>query len=141
VKLAAPEAEPKPTPPPKLEAARVKSWLGGRCDAREVEPPIRQKQRLSIRLIKEVVADDFEVSVDNIDGHSRLHEFVIPRMIGMYLCRSMTIHSFPEIGRRFGGKDHTTCLWAFRKIGQSISTDAKLAERVSLIKAKILALT
>jgi hypothetical protein len=59
------------------------------------------------------------------------------RQIAMYLARKHTDHSFPEIGRRFGGRDHTTILHAFHKIGDLVLRDAVVAETVSELEAAI----
>ena len=58
---------------------------------------------------------------------------VVPRQIGMYLAKKMTSRSLPEIGRRFGGRDHSTVLHAVRKIEELVKTDDKLAREVALL--------
>jgi chromosomal replication initiator protein len=59
---------------------------------------------------------------------------VRPRQIAMYLAKTLTLRSLPEIGRRFGGRDHTTVLHAVRKIEGLVGNDNMLAEEVELLK-------
>jgi chromosomal replication initiator protein len=58
---------------------------------------------------------------------------IIPRQVGMYLAKKLTSRSLPEIGRRFGGRDHSTVLHAVRKIDDQIHKDDKLAREVALL--------
>ena len=62
---------------------------------------------------------------------------VKPRQIAMFLAKTMTPRSFPEIGRRFGGRDHTTVLHAVRKIEDLLEKDNKLSQEVELLKRLI----
>jgi chromosomal replication initiator protein len=55
----------------------------------------------------------------------------------MYLCRTMTKKSFPQIGRAFGKRDHTTVLYAFRRITKALPEDARLAEDIARVEATI----
>ena len=59
---------------------------------------------------------------------------VKPRQIAMYLAKVLTLRSLPEIGRRFGGRDHTTVLHAVRKIEGAVNADATLKDDVELLK-------
>ena len=63
---------------------------------------------------------------------------VRPRQIAMYLAKILTPRSLPEIGRRFGGRDHTTVLHAVRKIEGMVSDDQKLAREIELLKRLVL---
>jgi chromosomal replication initiator protein len=63
---------------------------------------------------------------------------VRPRQIAMYLAKVLTPRSLPEIGRRFGGRDHTTVLHAVRKISGLVTTEAALAEEIELLKRMLL---
>ena len=60
---------------------------------------------------------------------------VKPRQVAMFLSKTLTLRSLPEIGRRFGGRDHTTALHAFLKIGALVETDEKLRGEIAQIKA------
>lgn len=68
---------------------------------------------------------------------SRKKEIVKPRQVAMYLLREELKSSFPFIGRRFGGKDHTTAIHSYNKINKEIETNENLAEEISLIKEQI----
>jgi chromosomal replication initiator protein len=59
---------------------------------------------------------------------------VLPRQVAMYLAKTLTLRSLPEIGRRFGGRDHTTVLHAVRKIESLVGNDNVLAEEIELLK-------
>jgi chromosomal replication initiator protein len=62
---------------------------------------------------------------------------VRPRQVAMYLAKTLTLRSLPEIGRRFGGRDHTTVLHAVRKIENLVSTDSALADEIELLKRQL----
>ena len=67
-------------------------------------------------------------------GPKRLRTIARPRQVAMYLCKQLTSRSLPEIGRRFGGRDHTTIMHGIRKIDELIAADAQLADDVQLLK-------
>ena len=67
----------------------------------------------------------------------RTANVVRPRQVAMYLAKTLTLRSLPEIGRRFGGRDHTTVLHAVRKIENLVSTDTALAEEIELLKRQL----
>jgi chromosomal replication initiator protein len=64
----------------------------------------------------------------------RTANVVRPRQIAMYLAKTLTLRSLPEIGRRFGGRDHTTVLHAVRKIETLVGKDTTTADEVELLK-------
>jgi hypothetical protein len=66
--------------------------------------------------IQKAVAKFYEVRVQEILSARRSRDIVRPRQVAFYLCKKLTLKSLPEIGRRFGGRDHTTALHAIRKI-------------------------
>ena len=65
----------------------------------------------------------------------RARQIARPRLIAMFLAKNLTSLSYPEIGRRFGNRDHTTIMHAVRKIEELMETDASLADDVSLLKS------
>ena len=89
------------------------------------------------------VADYFDMTIDDLCGESRRKNFVHPRHIAMYLCRELTELSLPNIGREFGGRDHTTVMSAHRKIttqmGERRETFNEVNELTSRIKQAALA--
>jgi len=89
--------------------------------------------RVKIDDILRVVGKHFNVPKADLLSPRRARSIVRPRQIGMYLAKTLTTRSLPEIGRRFGGKDHSTVLHAVRKIEGLIKTDEKLAREVALL--------
>jgi chromosomal replication initiator protein len=68
----------------------------------------------------------------------RTANVVRPRQIAMYLAKTLTLRSLPEIGRRFGGRDHTTVLHAVRKIEHLADTDKVLADEIDILKRMLM---
>lgn len=89
--------------------------------------------RIKIDDILKIVGRHFNVARTDLLSPRRARIVVVPRQIGMYLAKKMTSRSLPEIGRRFGGRDHSTVLHAVRKIEELIKTDDKLAREVALL--------
>ncbi len=89
--------------------------------------------RIKIDDILKVVGRHFNVGRTDLLSPRRARSVVVPRQIGMYLAKKMTARSLPEIGRRFGGRDHSTVLHAVRKIEDLIKTDDRLAREVALL--------
>ncbi|MGQ4274372.1 chromosomal replication initiator protein DnaA [Terrihabitans sp. B22-R8] len=94
----------------------------------------REPRRVKIEDIQRIVARHYNVSRADILSARRTATVVRPRQIAMYLAKVLTLRSLPEIGRRFGGRDHTTVLHAVRKIDNLIGTDNALADDVDLLK-------
>jgi chromosomal replication initiator protein len=97
----------------------------------------REPRRVRIEDIQKVVARHFNVSKADLLSSRRTRTIVRPRQIAMYLAKMLTPRSLPEIGRRFGGRDHTTVLHAVRKVEELMSGDKALAEEVELLKRLI----
>ena len=89
--------------------------------------------RIKIEDILKVVSRHFNVGRNDLLSARRAREVVMPRQIGMYLAKKLTARSLPEIGRRFGGRDHSTVLHAVRKIDEQIKGDEKLARELALL--------
>lgn len=83
-----------------------------------------------VRTIQDVVAEHFELSFDELLSGGRSRSFARPRQVAMYLCKRLTRRSYPDIGRRFGGRDHTTVLHAVRTIERLSTEDPDLARDV-----------
>jgi chromosomal replication initiator protein len=79
-------------------------------------------ESLTISMIKARVADHCGVSVDDIEGECREKHIARARHIAIYLSRELTKSSFPKIGSAFGGRDHSTVMYACRKVGQLVET-------------------
>ncbi len=96
-----------------------------------------EPRRVRIEDIQRIVARHYNVSRQELVSNRRTRVIVKPRQIAMYLAKTLTPRSFPEIGRRFGGRDHTTVLHAVRKIEELISGDSKLSHEIELLKRLI----
>ena len=97
----------------------------------------REPRRVKIEDIQRVVARHYNVSKADLLSSRRTRTIVRPRQIAMYLAKMLTPRSLPEIGRRFGGRDHTTVLHAVRKIEGLIEGDMTLADEIELLKRMI----
>ncbi len=115
---------------PELSINRIDELLGHLT--RSGEP-----KRIRIEEIQRVVARHYNVSKQDLLSNRRTRTIVKPRQVAMYLAKMMTPRSLPEIGRRFGGRDHTTVLHAVRKIEDLVGGDQKLAQELELLKRLI----
>lgn len=106
---------------------------------REVRDLIRPQEpkRVKIEDIQRVVARQYNVSRSDLLSSRRTANVVRPRQVAMYLSKTLTLRSLPEIGRRFGGRDHTTVLHAVRKIEALVGKDPVLADEVELLKRQL----
>ena len=96
-----------------------------------------EQKRVRIEDIQKVAARHYNVSKNDLLSNRRTRIIVRPRQIAMYLSKILTPRSLPEIGRRFGGRDHTTVLHAVRKIESLLKEDDKLAHEIELLKRLI----
>jgi chromosomal replication initiator protein len=115
---------------PNLSIDRVDELLGHLT--RVGEP-----KRIRIEEIQRIVARHYNVSKQDLLSNRRTRTIVKPRQVAMYLAKMLTPRSLPEIGRRFGGRDHTTVLHAVRKIEDLVGADTKLAQELELLKRLI----
>jgi chromosomal replication initiator protein len=96
-----------------------------------------KKKIIAMDDIEEVVATRFHVKIADLKGRRRSKTLVHPRQIAMYLCRELTDASFPEIGRHFGGKDHTTIIHACKQITKALAADSALKVTLESLKDQI----
>ena len=123
VRAPRPVAKPKQVEPPK---PRV--WFS------IVEELGEAPQRFpSVREIQLACAKYYGVTLHDILSARRTANIVRPRQVGMYLAKTLTPRSHPDIGRKFGGRDHTTAIFGFRKIERLLETDGDLQEDVAAI--------
>jgi chromosomal replication initiator protein len=97
-----------------------------------------EPKRVKIEDIQKLVASHFNVSRADILSSRRTANVVRPRQIAMYLSKVLTLRSLPEIGRRFGGRDHTTVLHAVRKIEGLVTKDTVLSDEIELLKRMLM---
>lgn len=95
------------------------------------------QKRIKIEEIQKVVSRHYNVSKQDLLSTRRTRMIVKPRQVAMYLAKVLTPRSLPEIGRRFGGRDHTTVLHAIRKIEDLIGKDKNLDHELELLKRLI----
>ncbi len=115
---------------PQLSVDRIDELLGHIY--RNGEP-----KRVKIEDIQKVVARHYNVSRTELLSNRRTRTIVKPRQVAMYLSKVLTPRSLPEIGRRFGGRDHTTVLHAVRKIESEFEGDNTLSQEIELLKRLI----
>lgn len=97
---------------------------------------IRARETPLVRIedILKIVSRHFKIAKTDLLSSRRSRDVVRPRQIAMYLAKSLTTRSLPEIGRRFGGRDHTTVLHSVRKVEQLMKDDSELAQEIELLK-------
>ena len=88
--------------------------------------PENKNKEITLEVIREVVANHFNIEIEDINSSKRTKTLAIPRQIAMYLCRELTDTSLPQIGEFFGGRDHTTVLHAYNKITKDRTSDIQL---------------
>ena len=91
-------------------------------------------RKLSIEDIQRKVAEHYNIKLADLVGQKRVRTIARPRQVAMYLAKQMTTRSLPEIGRRFGGRDHTTIMHGVRKIEELCAEDHGMAEDVQLLR-------
>lgn len=90
-----------------------------------------KKHPATIPEIQKVVAEYYGISIDEIRGQRRTRESAFPRQVAMYISRELTNASLPAIGREFGGRDHSTVIYAYEKIKETMRQDPELARTIN----------
>src|SRR5882724_4895772 len=85
---------------------------------------------ITIDHIQKAVASNYRITLSELVAKSNARQFSLPRQVAMYICKQLTKHSYPEIGRAFGGKHHTTVMHSVEKIEALISSDSLMRKRV-----------
>lgn len=93
-----------------------------------------EPRKVLIEDIQRMVSSHFNISKSDLVSQRRTRAIVRPRQIAMYLCKTMTPRSLPEIGKRFGGRDHTTVIHAVQKVEQLMSEDNSFSDDVELLQ-------
>jgi chromosomal replication initiator protein len=91
-------------------------------------------RKLTIEEIQRKVAEHYNIRLSDMIGPKRLRNIARPRQVAMYLAKQLTPRSLPEIGRRFGGRDHTTIMHGVKKIEELMATDSQLNDDLNLLK-------
>lgn len=98
---------------------------------------IEDGRQLTVDRVIKLVAGRFDIKSSDIKGARRTRDISIPRQIAMYLSRQHTDESFPQIGKKFGGKDHTTVIAAFRRMEQEVNAGGELAEIIRELESQL----
>lgn len=106
--------------------------------AKECMKEYVSNQNISLDVIKRAVAAYFDISISDLTSHRRPKNIAKPRQLAMFLCRSMTNSSLNEIAASFGGKDHTTVLYACKKIEETKNGDDELSFQIDALKKYIM---
>ncbi|MDX5358946.1 MAG: chromosomal replication initiator protein DnaA [Rhodobacterales bacterium] len=91
-------------------------------------------RKVTIEEIQRKVAEHYNIRLSDMIGPKRLRAVARPRQVAMYLSKQLTSRSLPEIGRRFGGRDHTTIMHGVKKIEELMSTDSHLADDLQMLR-------
>ena len=119
---------------------------GGRLSALTVEDTQKllgaalrggPERRITVDEIQKTVSEHFNLKQADLLSERRTRSVARPRQIAMYLCKQHTTRSYPDIGRRFGGRDHTTVLHGVRKIDSLLATDEQIARDVEALTRKL----
>jgi len=92
----------------------------------------------NLKDIQKNVADHFNLKVADLKSDKRLKTFVQARQVAIWLCRDLTSASYPDIGSKFGGKDHSTVIHATKKIDRQMGEDPQLAAMIETIRCTLL---
>jgi chromosomal replication initiator protein len=98
---------------------------------------IEKRRELTVEEIQKLVANHYSIKISDIKSAKRMKALVLPRQIAMYLSRQLTSCSYPEIGERFGGKDHSTIIHAIKKIEKAMDEDFQLRSTIDNLKKEL----
>lgn len=90
--------------------------------------------RLTVDKIQRAVAEEFGITLNDMTSKRRARDIARPRQVAMYLCKRLTKRSLPDIGRRFGGRDHTTVMHAVKRIDELRAGDESFNTRVETVE-------
>ncbi|MCW3783209.1 chromosomal replication initiator protein DnaA [Defluviimonas salinarum] len=91
-------------------------------------------RKVTIEEIQRKVAEHYNIRLSDMIGPKRVRTIARPRQVAMYLAKTLTTRSLPEIGRRFGGRDHTTIMHGIRKVEELKTTDSQLSEDLNMLR-------
>jgi chromosomal replication initiator protein len=94
-------------------------------------------RKVTIDDIKRKTAGFYDIKLSDMSSNRRLRAIARPRQVAMYLAKKMTPTSLPEIGRQFGGRDHTTVMHAVRKINELVAADPQLGTDLEQLEASL----
>ncbi|WP_411889564.1 chromosomal replication initiator protein DnaA [Yoonia sp. SDW83-1] len=91
-------------------------------------------RKVTVEEIQRKVSEHYNIRLSDMIGPKRVRNYARPRQMAMYLAKHMTSRSLPEIGRRFGGRDHTTVMHGVRRIEELKATDSQIADDLELLR-------
>ena len=91
-------------------------------------------RKVTVEEIQRRVSEHYNIRLSDMIGPKRVRNYARPRQIAMYLAKQMTSRSLPEIGRRFGGRDHTTVMHGVRRIEELMALDSQIADDLELLR-------
>lgn len=91
----------------------------------------------NIQKIQQVVAEYYNIKVEDLKSKKRKADIAFPRQVAIYLCRTLTDESFPKIGIQFGGRDHSTVMHSVDKIDNELKTNPQFKDIIDALKSKI----
>jgi len=92
------------------------------------------ERKITVEEIQRKVSEHYNIRLSDMIGPKRLRSYARPRQVAMYLCKQLTSRSLPEIGRRFGGRDHTTVMHGVKRIEELKQSDSQIAEDIELLR-------
>ena len=98
---------------------------------------VEKTRDITVEMIQKTVAEHFRIKLSELKSDKRIKTLVVPRQIAIYICRELTKASYPEIGEKFGGKDHSTIIHSVKKIEKQLAADADLKGTVEEIKKRL----
>jgi len=130
-----------------LEGALMRLFAFGSLVGREITMELTQDcladvlrasdRKITVEEIQRKVSDHFNIRLSDMIGPKRVRTFARPRQMAMYLSKQLTSRSLPEIGRRFGGRDHTTVMHGVRKIEELMQQDSQIADDLELLRRSL----
>ncbi|MCU9836304.1 chromosomal replication initiator protein DnaA [Ruegeria sp. WL0004] len=127
-----------------LEGALTRLFAFASLVGREIDMELTQdcladvlrasERKITVEEIQRKVSDYYNIRLSDIIGPKRLRSYARPRQVAMYLCKQLTSRSLPEIGRRFGGRDHTTVMHGVKRIEELKMVDGQIAEDVEMLR-------
>ena len=92
------------------------------------------ERKITIEEIQRRVSEHYNIRLSDMIGPKRVRSYARPRQVAMFLCKQLTSRSLPEIGRRFGGRDHTTVMHGVRRIEELKTQDGQIAEDIEMLR-------
>jgi chromosomal replication initiator protein len=130
-----------------LEGALMRLFAFGALVGREITMEMTQDcladilrasdRKITVEEIQRKVSDHYNIRLSDLIGPKRVRTFARPRQVAMYLSKQLTSRSLPEIGRRFGGRDHTTVMHGVRRIEEPMQKDSQIADDLELLRRSL----